>query len=244
MFYKIMIVISGALFFHISAMQSAQQLQLQVHIVLQKLMNDVGEDSIIIFPVQTGKTYDKQLARKESQKLLSTIALEGVRECLNVKSTVMGTTFLVATNKVDTNETNSTCSDQGVLRKKTSTKIVKKGVCLESWRVNNASFIVYNMPYYNNSEVSFNAAYGRDFFECIDQKKSPCLVLIDEDIYDRNYQEYNIYQLFEGKKKVFVCDRKYGILKKYNPAVFTETSCCVFSLGVLCSALLFCGYFS
>jgi hypothetical protein len=240
-------MILGMFFFELSAMQ-IEQLSLKVHMcaLLQCLVKDkdVGENSIIIFPVQTENAKNEQLKRIESQRVLSKIALKGVDTFLNSNSAVTGTTFLIATNRVDINQTDSTCSEHGLLRKKTRTKILKKEVHLDSLNADKASFVVYNMPYYNKNGIGFNGAYGCDFFECIYQKKAPCLVLMDEDIYDHHHQEYNMHELFNGNKKIFLYDTKSGILKKYNYPLFTETSCCIFSFGVLWSALLLCGYFS
>jgi len=223
---RLIIFISIAPFFGVSAMQQqkSQQQESQDHlfILLQKLVSHDKDNSIIIFPIKTNDLHDTKTKRKKSEEILSDIALNGVRVSLGLITEIAGKSFLVVDNKVDNYE-DDPAQLEGWLCRLADKEIIKKSVNSESTESYGASFIVYNMPYYKQNEGCFDWAYGENLCDLLEHRKDACLVLIDEDIYNKKEDiVHAIYRQFYGKKKVLQYDKTYQKLTEYEPGLFSE----------------------
>jgi hypothetical protein len=199
-----------------------QDAQDHVFILLQDLVRLDNKDSIIIFPIKTNILEDETAKRKKSETVLSDIALNGIRVSLELNIADTGKSFLAIDNKVNDYEEDPACF-QGLLCKKVDEKIVKNKVNCTSTESHESSFIVYNMPYYKQDTGCFDWAYGNDLCELIRFRNEPCLVLIDEDIYNKKEDIVDeIYRRFYGKKKVFQYDKNAQKLTEYKPCFLSE----------------------
>lgn len=223
MMCRIMLILCCALFLNVSAMKEQSQ-QDQMWTLVRKLVRPGNEDSIIVFSFKTNTLSDKREKRRESETVLSDIALRGIRLSLLLDTATVGKKFLFVDNKVTHYEKNPACSQGLLVSKGMHGETPKENVSLKSTGSYNSSFIVYNMPYYKQDEGCFNWAYGEDLRDIICYRKEPCLILIDEDIYNKQEDIIDeIYRRFYGKKKILQYDKKSQSLTEYKPCLLSGT---------------------
>jgi len=233
MMYKMIVMICCTMLFNLSAMQKQHETEL-IHILLQDLVQRDNTNSIVIVPFKTNNLQDKTAKRKASETTLCNIALNGVRVCLGLHIPEPGKAFLLVDNKADNYEENPTHS-HAWLCKKEDEKPTKYRIDSSSSAIYDSSFIVYNMPYYKHNEGCFDWAYGDDLCDLISWRDEPCLVLIDEDIYNKKEDTVDeIYRRFYGKKKVLQYDKESQKYTEYEPSLLSAIP---FSIKVFWAAV-------
>lgn len=229
MMYKVVVMISCALFFNISAMKKykiQRMLNEEIHILtlLDKLVCSDNKNSIIVFPIKTSALQDERARRKESEEILSDITINGLRMHLQVTNNeTAGKAFLILDNKVDDHKKNPV-SCRGLLCKKIDGEIIKQEVNYGSREADESSFIIFNMPYYKQGDGCFEWAYAHELFDFLGHREDPCLVFIDENIYNKVDPIDRIYKRFYGKKKNFKYDKFSHNLEEYKPSFLSEIS--------------------
>jgi hypothetical protein len=238
--YKVVVMIFGAIFFNMSAMHIKtdwQNAQDYVLLLVQDLVQRDDKNSIVIVPFKTNVLQDGTAKREASETMLSDIALNGVRVCLALNIPQAGKSFLVIDNKVNDYEEDPACF-QGLLCKKVDEKIVENKVNRTSTESYESSFIVYNMPYYKHDEKILTWPYGHEFGDLLSGTKKPCLVLIDEDIY--NKEKDVLCRQFCGKRKILEYNKELQSYTEYKPSVLPGIS---FSSAIFWGALITVGLY-
>ena len=240
MIHNMIIMMCCVLFSTISSMQKQHETEL-IHILLQDLVQSDNKNSIVIVPFKTNDLQGGTAKRKESEKILSNIALNGVRVCLELNIPQAGKSFLVVDNKGGNCKKNPTRhSDQGSLCKKAKTGITNDRVNCQTIAAQEASYIIYNMPYYRRDADCFYCAYLDDLYDHLRGRQAPCLAIIDEDVYSREDIVDEIYRRFCGKKKILLFDKKFQKYTEYQPSLVSQIG---FPIVMTCGVLVMVGLF-
>lgn len=232
-------MICCTMLFNLSAMQKQRETD-HIHILLQDLVRSNTKNSIVIVPFKTNDLEKGTVKRKTSESVLYSNALNGVRVSLELNIPQSGKAFLLVDNKADNYEENPTHS-HAWLCKKVDENPTKYRIACSSSDAYESSFIVYNMPYYKQNKGSFDWAYGEDLCDLICYREEPCLVLIDEDIFNQKEDVvHEIYARFYGKKKVLQYDKESQKYTEYEPGLLSAMP---FSVMVVWAALATVGLY-